>query len=422
MVVNTRRDFLKIAGAVGAVSAFPLVGCAAGPKVVVVGGGFGGATAARYLKWFDPSVQVTLIEPNTSNTTCPFSNAYLGGLQDFGSITHNYQGLAKAGVQVVHDMVTAVDVKKRMIKTKGGSTFMYDRMIMSPGIDFKYEMTQGYDMAASQMVPHAWKAGPQTQILRKQLMSMRDGGLVVIAPPPNPFRCPPGPYERASMIAHYLKTNKPKSKVLILDSKSKFSKQGLFTEGWKLHYKDYIEWVPVDKGGKVSGIDVKNMTAIAEFDKVKADVINFIPAQKAGAIAFKAGLTNKSGWCPVDLKTFESKIHKGIHVIGDASITSGMPKSGNAANTQAKVCAAAVVDLLNERIPGVPKTTNTCYSLITPDHGISVTAVYELGPKKYGGVKGSGGLTPKNAGQQFWKQESKYARGWYANITSDIWG
>ncbi|MCP5372908.1 MAG: FAD-dependent oxidoreductase [Hyphomicrobiales bacterium] len=422
MFYISRRGFLQ---GTGAVSALTLAGCVttqSKARVVVVGGGFGGATAAKYIKWFDPSVDVTLVEMKTQYTTCPFSNAYLGGLVKFDDITHGYGAMGKRGIKVVNDMVTGVDPVKKVVTTKGGQNLSYDRLIMSPGIDFRWETIEGYDEAAAELVPHAWKAGPQTAMLRKQLEAMEDGGLVVIASPPNPFRCPPGPYERASMIANYLKAHKPRSKVLVLDAKDKFSKQGLFMEGWKIHYGDMIEWVPAAKDGKVLGVDAKTRTVKTDFTEHKAAVANVIPAQKANMLAANAGLTDKSGWCPINLATFESKLHPGVHVIGDAAIASGMPKSGNAANTQAKVCAAVVTDLLAGRTPGLPKTTNTCYSLITGDHGISVTAVYELGADKYGGVKGSGGLTPANAGREFWKQESRNARGWYANIAEDIWG
>ena len=422
MIKSTRRQFLKLVGAAGAASPLALSSCATTapsvPNVVVVGGGFGGATAARYVKKFDPSINVTLLEPNKTYVTCPFSNAYLGGLRSIGSITHNYSGLSKAGVNVVHAMATGVDVVNKLVWTADGS-FPFDRAIMSPGIDFKWDATPGYDEAASKIVPHAWKAGAQTEMLRQQLMAMEDGGLVIIAPPPNPFRCPPGPYERASMIAYYLKTVKPKSKLLILDPKAKFSKMPLFQEGWAIHYKDYIEWVGGDDG-KVVEVDAKTRTVKTDFQTHKADVLNFIPAQKAGKIAHVGGLTGDGDWCPVNLSTFESTINEGIHVLGDAATVSGMPKSGNAANSEAKACAAAVVTLLKGGAPGTAMTSNTCYSLITPDHGISVTAVWESGADKY--KKLSGGLSPKGRDAEFRKQESLYARGWYDNITNDIWG
>lgn len=417
-MTHSRRQFLRTAGALGAASAFPLIGCAKAAKVVVIGGGFGGATAARYVKAFDPNLEVTLIEPSKTYTTCPFSNAYLGGLRDLASITHNYTGLAKAGVRVMHDRATGLDPAKKTVMTADNGMVAYDRLIVSPGIDFKWGM--GYDEAASQTVPHAWKAGSQTVTLRKQLEAMDDGGVFVMCPPPNPFRCPPGPYERASMVAWYLKNNKPKSKLLILDAKDKFSKQPLFQEGWAQQYKDLIEWVPAANGGKVEQIDAKTRTVTTEFGSHKANVLNFIPAQKAGKIAFAMGLTDAKGWCPVDLFTFESKIHKRVHVIGDAATVPGMPKSGNAANSEAKACAAAVVSLLRGAKPSTPTTSNTCYSLITPNYGISVTAVWEATAEKY--AKKSGGVSPKGRDAEFRRLESKYARGWYNNITTDVWG
>ncbi len=420
---GTRRQFLKTAGAVGAVSALPMIGCGAPPKVIVIGGGFGGATAAKYVKWFDNRIDVSLIEANKTYATCPFSNLVLGGVRSMASITHDFVAMQEDhGVHVVHDMVVTVDHKKKMVKTKGGKALPYDRLIVSPGIDFKFEAIEGYDAAVAETIPHAWKAGPQTALLRKQLEAMDDGGTVILAPPPNPFRCPPGPYERASMIAHYLKRHKPKSKILILDAKDKFSKKGLFTEGWKKHYAGLIEWVPASKDGRVRRVDAKAGTVHTEFETHKGAVINIIPPQTAGKIAHAASLTNQLGWCPIKFDTFESTVLDNIHVIGDASIATKMPKSGNAANTQAKVCAAAVVALLNGETPSVPTTSNTCYSLITPNYGISVTAVYRMSAKGYTPVAGAGGLSPTGEGPKFREQEARYARGWYANIAKDIWG
>lgn len=417
-MTQSRRQFLITASALGAASAFPLIGCGKSAKVVVIGGGFGGTTAARYVKAFDPSLEVTLIEPSTTYTTCPFSNAYLGGMVDMKAITQTYGGVAKAGVRVMHDMATGVDPEKKTVSTKANGMVPYDRLIVSPGIDFKWGM--GYDAKAAETVPHAWKAGSQTVMLRKQLEAMKDGGVFILCPPPNPFRCPPGPYERASMVAWYLKNNKPKSKLLILDASDKFSKQPLFEEGWAQHYKGMIEWVSAGNGGKVIKVDAATRTVETDFGKHKADVLNFIPAQKAGAIAHTMGLADAKGWCPVDLFTFESKIHKGIHVIGDAATVTGMPKSGNAANSQAKACAAAVVSLLQGAKPATPITSNTCYSLVTPTHGISVTAVWQASADKY--VSKSGGVSPKGRDSEFRRLESKYAHGWYANITADVWG
>ena len=371
-----RRNFIKIAGTTAAVSAigFPTIAAAAGKKQVVsVGGGTGGATAARYIRRADPSVEVTLIEPNEHYYTCYMSNEVIGGARPLDSIKFGYDGLRKHGVTVVHDTVTGIDAAGHKVATKGGKSFSYDRCIVAPGISFRDNIA-GYDEAAHKKMPHAWKAGDQTAILHKQLQAMADGGTVLIAPPPNPFRCPPGPYERACQIGNYLKKNKPKSKVLIIDSKDKFSKFGLFKQAFERHYKGVIEWVPAkDTGGGIKSVDAAAGTATTGSGDVhKAAVTNIIPAQKAGMIAHTAGLTNDSGWCPVDHKTFESTIHKDIHVIGDAAIQKPLPKSGYAANSEAKVTAAAVVDLVNGREPGTPSWVNTCYSIVAPDDGISV--------------------------------------------------
>ena len=417
---TTRRQFLKATAATGAAaSAFSIVGCATGPSVVVIGGGFGGAAAARYVKKFSPNAQVTLIEPKTSYTTCPFSNPYLGGLVDFQYITHGYEGLTAEGIQMVHDTVTGVDANTKSVMTQGGTTINYDRLIVSPGIDFKWDVS-GYTEATSAKIPHAWKAGDQTKLLKAQLESMDDGGVVAICPPGNPFRCPPGPYERASMIAHYLKTHKPKSKVLILDRKDKFSKQGAFQEGWKRVYGDLIEWVPASQGGKVEGIDAANMVVKTEFDNHKAGVINFIPNQTAGKLAHAIGLTDDSGWCPVDQITFESAKMPGVHVIGDAAIVKGMPKSGNAANSEAKACAWAVTQMLSgaESIEP-PLTSNTCWSLVSPDYGIHVSVVWQGSAEGFKSI--SGGVSAANLSDQVRKAEAHYAPGWYENIVKDTW-
>ncbi len=426
----TRRGFIQTAGAATAigVAGVPYIALGAGKKVVVVGGGTGGATAARYIRMADPSVDVTMIEANEHYYTCYLSNEVLSGERSMDSIKFGYAGLAKEGVKVVHDTVTAIDAKGKMVKTKGGKSFPYDRCIVAPGIDFHWDKIEGYDAAGAEKVPHAWKAGPQTAMLRKQLEAMKDGGTVVIAAPPNPFRCPPGPYERASQIAMYLQHKKPKSKVIILDPKPKFSKMGLFTAAWKKFYgyeteNAMIEWHGQQEEAGVVSVDVNSNTVTTAFgDEIKADVLNVIPAQKAGAVAFAAGLTNDSGWCPIDLKTFESTIHGGIHVLGDASIAKGMPKSGYSANSQAKVCAAAVVAMLNGQDPGVPSYVNTCYSIAAKDHGFSVAAVYRLAEDGSKITAVSSGLTPGDSDPEVFKREVLYAHSWFENITADIFG
>ena len=282
---------------------------------------------------------------------------------------------------------------------------------------------KGYSAEAAEKIPHAWKAGSQTATLRAQLEAMPDGGTVVLAPPPNPFRCPPGPYERACQISMYLKAKKPKSKILILDAKEKFSKFGLFQQAFKRHYEGIIEWQPVSATGGVVKVDAAGMTVTTKNgDTIKGDVVNIIPAQHAGTIAKTAGLTNDSGWCPIDGKTFESTIHKGIHVIGDAAIQKPLPKSGYAANSEAKVTAAAVVALLNGKDPGDPSWVNTCYSIVGPDDAISVAMVYNLVDGKVAKVKGAGGLTPKDSSPEDRAREVQYAYSWFNNITSDIFG
>ncbi len=427
----TRRKFLKVSGAVAvASSAFGFSSFAIGgakKKVVIIGGGIGGSTAAKYLKMMDSSIEVTVIEANKDYYTCFMSNEVLGGERSIDSIRFGYSGLNGHGVRVVHDWVTSIDATKRVVKTKGGKSFSYDRCIVSPGIDFRWDTIEGYDAKVAEKIPHAWKAGSQTVTLRKQLEAMKDGGKVIIVPPPNPFRCPPGPYERASLIASYLKKHKPKSKILILDPKDKFSKFGLFTEGWKRHYgygtdNSMIEWISGAKGGKITSLDAKNMTVSADVEDFKGDVINIIPAQKAGKIAFDAGLTNDKGWCPINGKTFESTIHKNIHVIGDASVASPLPKSGYAANSEAKVCAAAVAAMLNGNKAPQPSWVNTCYSIIHPGEGISVTMVYAYKDGKIVKVKGSGGLTPSEFDAEMRAREEQYAHSWFNNITADVFG
>lgn len=420
-----RRDFIKLGGGsvVAGTAGFsiPNIALGASKKVVVIGGGAGGTIAAKYLRRADSSIEVTLIEKNDDYHSCFMSNEVIGGDRKIETIRHTYDGLKKHGINLVKSKATGVDVDAKKVMTESGDSFSYDRLVVSPGISIKWGTLEGYDEAASEIMPHAWKAGSQTALLRKQLESMDDGGLVILTPPGNPFRCPPGPYERVCQIAHYLKHNKPKSKILILDAKDKFSKQALFMQGWEARYGGMIEWVPgADTGGGVSSVDPGSMTVSTDFDDYKGDVINVIPPQAAGKIAQVAGLTNDSGWCPVDLGTFESTIHAGIHVIGDASIAKGMPKSAYAANSQAKVCAAAIVASLNDHDMADPSYVNTCYSLIAPDYGISVAAVYRLAEDRSEISKVAGGLTPSDASADALQREVQYAYSWYDNIIADM--
>ncbi|MCO5148055.1 MAG: NAD(P)/FAD-dependent oxidoreductase [Aquamicrobium sp.] len=426
----SRRTLLKSIGATalaGSALSMPAIaranGSAAG-RVVIVGGGFGGATAAKYIKRRAPDIDVTLVEAQARFYTCPFSNLYLGGLRDFESIGHGYDELTgRYGVRLVTDLARDVDGAGRTVTLASGEALAYDKLVLAPGIDFRWDAIEGYDEAAAELVPHAWKAGPQTQLLKAQLEALEDGGVFILGAPADPFRCPPGPYERVSLIAHYLKTNKPKSKILILDSKDAFSKQGLFTAGWQALYGDLIEWVPLSKDGKIVRVDAAKREVETEFGTIhRADALNFIPPQKAGAIAHAAGVVNESGWVPVKAETFESAQVGDIHVVGDATIAAPMPKSGFSANTQGKVVAASIVAALGGEATPEPVWANTCYSLIGPDYGISVAGVYRAEDGKVISVEGSGGVSPAEADAAFRKREAQYTLGWYAAITQDIWG
>ncbi len=423
----TRRKFIKATGSTFAVGSmglgFPHIAGAAKKRVVVIGGGVGGTIAAKYIAKGDSSILVTVVEAKPHHYTCFMSNEVIGGDRDISTIKFGYDKLASHGINVVQDKAVTIDPVAHKVTTAGGTTLEYDRLVMSPGIALKWGAIDGYDEAAAEIMPHAWIAGPQTALLRKQLESMDDGGVVVLAPPGNPFRCPPGPYERAAQIAHYLKHHKPKSKVLILDAKDKFSKQGLFMQGYKDVYGDMIEWVAgADTGGGVTAVDAQAMTVSTDFDDHKVAVANIIPPQKAAQIAHDADLTDDSGWCPVDLGTFESKRHKDIHVIGDAGIVTGMPKSGYAASTEAKVCAVAVVSMLQDKESGVNSYANACYSIIAPDYGISVVAVYKLAADRSKIEKISGGLTPADATPEARRREVHYAYSWFNNMAAEMFG
>ncbi len=416
----TRRHFLKLSAAAGLAPA--VVSAQGRAKVVVIGGGFGGATAARTLKALQPVLDVTLVEPNPVYTSCPFSNAVLANLREIDQQQFSYDGIRGAGVTVAQTSATAVDAEAKTVALADGNRLSYDRLVMTPGIDFNWGAIAGYDEAAAQKMPHAWKAGDQTVLLRRQLQAMDDGGLVVMSAPANPFRCPPGPYERASLIAYWLKIWKPKSKLLLLDSKDAFSKQRLFQNGWAELYPGMIEWVPLSKGGKVTSVDPATLTLTTEFASHKAAVANVIPPQKAGAIAAQAGVADRTGWCPVEPVAFESTLRPGIHVLGDAAIMGGMPKSAFAANAQAKVCAAALVRLLAGEKPQDPILINTCYSLMAADYGISIAGVYRPDKGQLTDIPGAGGSSPLVAVGGLRGQEALYASSWFRTITAETFG
>jgi len=417
----TRRTFLGLASA-AALCPAPARAQSAGPRVVVVGGGFGGASCARALRQLAPRFAVTLVEASATFTACPFSNAVIGGLRELSAQQFGYTRVAADGITVVPAMATAVDAAAKSVTLADGTRLPYDRLVLAPGIDIRWGALPGYDEAAAAAMPHAWKAGEQTLLLRRQLEAMDDGGLVVIAAPANPFRCPPGPYERASLIAHYLKTKKPKSKLLVLDAKDAFSKQRLFQAAWAELYPGLLEWVPLSKGGAVTSVDAATRTLVTDFGKHQAKVANVIPPQKAGRIAEAAGVADRSGWCPIDPVTFESTLQPGIHVIGDAAIAGAMPKSAFAANSQAKSCAAAVVTLLDGGTPASPKLINTCYSLVAPVYGISVAGVYVPSGGQLADVPGAGGVSPANAPRGARAAEAVLAEAWFRTITGEVFG
>ena len=416
----TRRHFLKITAAAGLAPA--VVSAQGKARVVVIGGGFGGATAARTVKVLQPALDVTLVEPNPVYTSCPFSNSVLANLREIDQQQFRYDGIKSAGVTVAETRATVVDPEAKTVTLADGNKLSYDRLIMSPGIDFNWNAIPGYDEAASEKMPHAWKAGAQTVLLRRQLQAMDDGGLVVLSAPANPFRCPPGPYERASLIAYWLKVWKPKSKLLLLDSKDAFSKQRLFQNGWAELYPGTIEWVPLSQGGKVISVDPTTLTLTTEFGAHKATVANVIPPQKAGAIAAQAGVADRTGWCPVEPVAFESTLRPNIHVLGDAAIMGGMPKSAFAANAQAKVCAAAIVKLLAGDKPQDPILINTCYSLVAADYGISIAGVYRPDKGQLIDIPGAGGTSPLVAVGGLRGQEALYASSWFRTLTAETFG
>ena len=391
-------------------------------RVVVVGGGFAGATVARALA---AGHRVTLVEAAERYVSCPFSNEVVAGQREMAAQTFGWERVAATGVRVVRAVATGVDTAARRVSFEGGGV-EYDRLVLAPGVDMRFGPEAGglpgYTAAAAARMPHAWKAGAQTVLLRDQLRAMPDGGTVVISVPANPYRCPPGPYERASLIAWYLKTQKPRSKLLLLDAKDAFSKQKLFEQAWAALYPGLLERVSLSDGGRVVGVDAGAMTLATEFGSHKADVACVIPPQRAGRIAVAAGVVDRTGWCPVDPVTFESRLVPGVHVIGDAAIMGAMPKSAFAANAQAKVCAAAVAALLSGEKAAEPRLINTCYSLVAPGYGISVAAVYRPVNGQLTEIEGAGGASPLDAGAPVRAQEAVYSEAWYQTITGAVFG
>jgi NADPH-dependent 2,4-dienoyl-CoA reductase/sulfur reductase-like enzyme len=418
----TRRNVVGGIAASAAILTFPHVARAqSAARVAVVGGGFGGATCARALKRIDPKLDVTLIEPNRTFTACPFSNEVIAGLRDLAAQQFGYDRIAGEGVRVVAQMAAKIDSSARTVTLADGASLGYDRLVLSPGIDLRFDALPGYDEAASVKMPHAWKAGEQTTLLRKQLEAMDDGGVVALAVPANPSRCPPAPYERASLIAHYLTTKKPRSKVLILDAKDGFSQQRLFERAWKELYPGMIERISLSQGGRVTAVDPATNTLVTEFGDHVAQVANVIPPQKAGRIADLAGATDNTGWCPIDPVTFASRLVPDIHVIGDACLGGGIPKSASAANAQGKACAAAVASLISGKTPDMPKLTGVCYNIVAPGYAFSLAGFYAPKDSIFAEVEG-GGTSPVDAPRELRAREMENARRWFTTITVDSFG
>jgi NADPH-dependent 2,4-dienoyl-CoA reductase/sulfur reductase-like enzyme len=390
-------------------------------RVVVIGGGIGGATVARYLALSATTIDVTLVEPQHTYTTCFFGNLYLAGLRPFQSLVHSYEVLrSRYGVTVVHESAESIDTAAKTVALRSGSKLAYDRLVVAPGIAFRDGALQGYDAAAMETMPHAWIAGPQSTLLRRQLESLEDGGLFVIVVPPDPIRCPPAPYERASLVASYFRRSKPKSKILILDAKDNFQAQDLFQDGWNRHYPGMIEWLPAQFTGGVTAVDAKTLSLVTEGEAFKADVANVIPPQMAGLLVQRAGLADASGWCPVDPATFESTLQPGVHLVGDAIIGGDMPKSAFCANSQAKACAFAIAADLSGSPRTAPHLFNTCYTHIGPDDAFSNAISFKPEEGKLKRVASF--ISKVEETDEVRRKTARAAEGWYSAFTHDVFG
>lgn len=414
-----RREFIKLLGAGAAIGAMPGVARASRPKgrVIIIGGGYAGATAAKYLRlWGGDQIEIILVERSTVFVSCPLSNLVLGGSKTIGDLTFNYSGLDRHNIKRLHAEVTGIDAAQRKVFIDDGDFLDYDRLIIAPGIDFMYEPLPMLESAAAQeIVPHAWKAGPQTVNLRKQLEAMPDGGVFAVSIPKAPYRCPPGPYERVSQAAFYLKQAKPKSKIIVLDANPEIvSKKALFTKAWADLYPGMVEYRP---NSAIVEVDVASRSVKTEFETVKADVLNVIPPQRAGKPAQMAGANNvDKRWCEVDFLTYESKVVPGIHIIGDA-VSAALPKSAHMATSQAKVCASAIVSLLSGESPDPqPVFANTCYSFVSDKLAMHVANVYRYDPAKKVMLPAEGGGVSDRPSEQ----EANYAQWWAKNIWSDV--
>lgn len=420
MILN-RRHFIGSGLVAGSLLAAPVVVGQAKPRVVVIGGGAGGTTAARYLaRDAKGALDVTLVEANPIYTTCYFSNLYLGGVREFESLQHRYDRVAAGGVTVITDTATAVDRAAQTVTLAGGQVLGYDRLVLSPGIDFIEGSVPGWTLADAEAMPHAYKAGPQTQLLKRMVEAMPEGGTFAMVAPPNPYRCPPGPYERISMIAHLLKQKNPTAKILILDPKEKFSKQALFEEGWGRYYDGMIDWIGPEFGGGAVEVRPATMQVVVEGVAQKVDCCNVIPGQVAGRIAAIAGVTDETGWAPVHPENMKSRLDGNVFVLGDSAAQGDMPKSAFAANSQAKIAAMTIRGELTGSTVFPAKYTNTCWSLIAPEDGVKLGASYEPTPEKIASVDSFISNTGEDAALR--KATFEESLGWYSGITADIFG
>src|SRR6266702_1791184 len=421
----SRRNVVRGIAATAAASMLPTMFswpsfAQAAARIVVVGGGFGGASCARALRKLDPRLQVTLIEPSRIFTACPFSNEVIAGLRELPAQQFTYDSIAGEGVTVIVQAAAKIDPQARKVGLADGGSVSYDRLVLAPGIDLRFDALPGYTEDASLKMPHAWKAGEQTVLLRMQIEAMEDGGTVVLAVPAAPLRCPPAPYERASLIAHYLKSKKPRSKILILDAKDGFSQQKLFEAAWKELYPDMIERIALSQGGRVTSVDPATNTIVTDFGNYVANVASVIPPQKAGRIAGIAGAADNTGWCPIDPVSFASMLVPNIHVIGDAAISGGIPKSASAAHAQGKACAAAIVNLLSGKPPETPRLTGACYNTVAPGYSFSLSGVYQPKDGQFAEVENA--TSPFNAPREVRAREAEAAENWFKTITVDAFG
>jgi sulfide dehydrogenase [flavocytochrome c] flavoprotein chain len=419
----TRRNVVRGIAAATASFALPCPSFAqSSARVVVIGGGFGGASCARALRKIDPRLQVTLVEPNRIFTACPFSNEVIAGLRDIEAQQFGYQKIAADGVTIIAQAATKIDPQRRTVGLTDGTSLGYDRLVLAPGIDLRFDALPGYDEAAAAKMPHAWKAGEQTVLLRRQLEAMEAGGVVALAVPAAPYRCPPAPYERASLIAHYLKAKKPRAKILILDAKDAFPQQRLFENAWKEFYPGMIERISLSQGGRVVSVEPATNTLVTDFGNYDAQVANVIPPQKAGGIAGLAGAVDNTGWCPIDPATFASSLVPEVHVIGDACIGGAIPKSASAAQAEGKACASVVANLIAGTAPPAPRLEGTCYNTVTPGYAFSLSGIYQPRGDIFAEVEGSAFTSPVNAPSEVRQREADQAQSWYKTMTDETFG